>query len=240
MGCSQEKYPLNAFFQIIQKYKIQHTPLEFSLFCCWQSSNPMWISSSLLLKCQFANKAPKQNSTRIQGYLLYLLYMANQHQRLVHGWMGWQIRYICFLLCLAPNHTFDSMTQTTSCHLPCTQLGGKITKPRGLLGFSTNAMWLPFCDKKDVVFFRNKQDIIKCIQMWVYWILYMYVYIYIYIYLCIYNYTFLVLPGSMFPCYLHGTFLKVPVKISCNHASYHPLLMQVFDPSKSGITGILL
>ena len=185
------------FFRSFKNTKYSTHLSSFLCFVAGKSSNPMWISSSLLLKCQFANKAPKQNSTRIQGYLLYLLYMANQHQRLVHGWMGWQIRYICFLLCLAPNHTFDSMTQTTSCHLPCTQLGGKITKPRGLLGFSTNAMWLPFCDKKDVVFFRNKQDIIKCIQMWVYWILYMYVYIYIY--LCIYNYTFLVLPGRHVP-----------------------------------------
>ena len=53
----------------------------------------------------------------------------------------WKRPYMCFLLCLAPNHTVDSMTQTTSCHLPCTQLSaGQIAKPRGLLGFSTDAM----------------------------------------------------------------------------------------------------
>ena len=144
--------------------------------------------------------------------------MANQHQRLVHGWMGWQIRYIsigggfkyflfsplfwedshfdyiiffrwvettnqiCFLLFLAPNHTFDSMTQTTSCHLLCTQLGGKIAKPRGLLGFH-------FVIRRMLCFFRISKilsNVFKCEFIWYY------------------TYIYIVLPGSMFPCYLHA------------------------------------
>ena len=143
MGCSQEKYPLNAFFQIIQKYKIQHTHTHTSrVFSVLLLANPVTQCGFPAIYYWNANLQTRLQKTELHQdcRIFNFFYMANQLQRLVNGWMGWQIRYICFLLCLAPNHTFDSND-----FLPSS------------LGFSTDAMWLPFWDKKDVVFFQNKK-----------------------------------------------------------------------------------
>ena len=73
MGCSQEKYPLNAFFQIIQKYKIQHTPLEFSLFCCWQIQWPNVDFPQFTIEIPICKQGSETELHKFfQGYLTFL------------------------------------------------------------------------------------------------------------------------------------------------------------------------